>query len=211
LSGVQVQMNNFAAPLISVSEGEVIAVAPNGMQSTSAPASAVVVSYRGVLGVGLAPVNAAAPALYTANSSPSGPALAVNLDDGTLNSDATPVKKGSIVVMYGTGFGTTTPASVDGQTATGEPQNVVQPVSVTIGGKAAEVLFAGNAVGFAGLTQINVRVPDTLTAQGLLPSRCARRHDHTESGCNHALGELSPAPVRHDATLPGSRWRGLQR
>jgi uncharacterized protein (TIGR03437 family) len=170
LAGVAVQINNILAPLLSVSEGEVVAVAPNGMRATDAAASSVVLSHRGVLAYGLAPVTGTAPALLTSNSSPSGPALAVNLDGGSQNSDDTPAKRGSVVVLYGTGFGVTTPASVDGQIAMIDPlQTVMAPESVTIGGEPAEVLFAGNAVGFAGLTQLNVRVPASLTVQGALP------------------------------------------
>ena len=44
-----------------------------------------------------------------------------------------------------------------------------KPVSVTIGGRNAEVLYAGSAPGMvAGLLQINARVPDDL-AGGALP------------------------------------------
>jgi uncharacterized protein (TIGR03437 family) len=36
-------------------------------------------------------------------------------------------------------------------------------VEVTIGGRPAEVVFAGLAPGYAGLTQINLRIPDGLS------------------------------------------------
>ena len=42
------------------------------------------------------------------------------------------------------------------------------PVSVRIGGYAAEVLYAGTVAGYPGLFQINVRVPAGYAASGIL-------------------------------------------
>jgi uncharacterized protein (TIGR03437 family) len=39
----------------------------------------------------------------------------------------------------------------------------VLPVTLKIGGFPAEVLYAGAAPGFAGLMQVNARVPERLT------------------------------------------------
>jgi uncharacterized protein (TIGR03437 family) len=95
----------------------------------------------------LAPVADAAPALFTIGS---GQASAVN-EDGMLNSADHPVARGSWISLYGTGQG------VAGL-----------PVSVRIGGYAAEVLYAGEVAGYPGLFQINVRVPAGYMAPGIL-------------------------------------------
>ncbi len=87
----------------------------------------------------------AAPALF---ADPSGQAMAVN-QDGTLNSSSNPGFLGSIVSLYGTGQG------VSGL-----------PVSVTIGGYAGQVLYAGPVIGYPGLLQINVQVPSGYIATG---------------------------------------------
>jgi uncharacterized protein (TIGR03437 family) len=79
--------------------------------------------------------------------------------DGTLNALENPASVDSVVVLYATGQGVTVPASRTGEAASGiypEPQ---APVSVTIGGREAEVLFRGQAPGTAGVMQINARVP----------------------------------------------------
>jgi len=95
-------------------------------------------------------VSDAAPGLFTTDSG-TGQAAAVN-QDGKLNSSDRPASRGSIILLFATGGGTTESA-----------------VSVTIGGLPADVLYGGPAPGFPGLMQINARVPGKLTQTGALP------------------------------------------
>jgi len=90
----------------------------------------------------------AAPALFADSTSQ----VAATNADGALNSASNPAPRGSIVTLYGTGEG------VGGL-----------PVSITIAGFGAEVLYAGPAAGYPGLLQLNVRVPSGYFAGGALP------------------------------------------
>jgi uncharacterized protein (TIGR03437 family) len=82
-------------------------------------------------------------------------------EDGTLNRPDHPAARGSVVIFWATGEGLTTPAGVDGRVAVPPLAKPQLPVSVRIGGKVAEVQYAGNAPGFvAGAMQVNVRVPE---------------------------------------------------
>ncbi len=102
-----------------------------------------------------------APALFTVNAAGAGAAAAQN-QDGSLNSAQNPAARGSIVVLYGTGEGSTTPEGIDGQIAASVFPKPVLPVSVTVGGQPVEVLYAGAAPGLvAGIFQINARIPLT--------------------------------------------------
>jgi len=73
---------------------------------------------------------------------------------------AEPAKPGEVILLYGTGFGATEPA-----TGVGELARVTAPLAalpeVRIGGVRATVEFAGIAPGAAGLYQVNVRVPES--------------------------------------------------
>jgi len=76
-----------------------------------------------------------------------------------------PARRGEVVLLFANGAG-----PVDNQPPTGEPSpsepfaTVKNPIEVTIGGRPANVAFAGLAPGLVGVHQINVVVPeDTLT------------------------------------------------
>ncbi|MBI4459461.1 MAG: hypothetical protein HY648_05320, partial [Acidobacteria bacterium] len=70
----------------------------------------------------------------------------------------TPAKPDEIVTLYLTGCGLTNPPFPAGVLAGGAAPTM-DPVFMTIGGINAEVLYAGVAPGFAGLYQINVKIP----------------------------------------------------
>jgi len=73
---------------------------------------------------------------------------------------STPFTEGEIIILYGTGFGPTNPPVPKGQLITTAAPLATTP-TVTIGGLAAQVQFAG--VSEAGLYQFNVVVPMGLT------------------------------------------------
>jgi uncharacterized protein (TIGR03437 family) len=73
----------------------------------------------------------------------------------------TPAKPGEVVILWGTGFGATTPAVPAGVQVTGAAYLAFAP-SVTVGGITAQVLGAALAPGVAGLYQIAITVPATV-------------------------------------------------
>jgi adhesin/invasin len=91
---------------------------------------------------------------------PDGRAAALN-QDLSVHTAATAQPAGGIIVLYLTGQGPTTPPVPDGTGAPASPLSMVNgQVSAQIGGKPAEVVFAGLAPGFVGDTQVNVRIPN---------------------------------------------------
>ncbi len=108
-----------------------------------------------------------APGLY----SYSGNVLAFN-QDGTLNTGpitnngvvvtpANAAAAGSVVVIYMTGLGQTDPPGQDGvRYGSLVLAETVAPVTATIGGQAATVIYAGSAPGqIAGVMQVELVVP----------------------------------------------------
>jgi uncharacterized protein (TIGR03437 family) len=87
-------------------------------------------------------------------------AVVVN-QDGRINSASSPATGGSVVVMYATGYGQTSPPGVTGQPSHVPEARPLLPLTLTIGGNPSPILYAGEAPGYVGLLQINARVPDT--------------------------------------------------
>ena len=106
-------------------------------------------------------VGNAAPAIFTQDSSGTGPAAALKASDQSLVTAANPLQAGDAVELYATGLGSTTPDN-------GLDVAVQQP-TVTIAGVACPVSFAGAAPGFDGLDQINCTIPSGLAASSSAP------------------------------------------
>ncbi|HVW85071.1 MAG TPA: hypothetical protein VHB50_10345 [Bryobacteraceae bacterium] len=165
LAGTTVTFNGTAAPLIYTSSTVVAAVVPYEVYGS--PSAQVVVTYQGnTSAVFTLPVGATAPGIFTSDASGSGQAAAVN-QDGTLNNASHPAPIGSVIALYATGEGQTTPGGIDGKLANSSPYAMpLQPVNVTVGGLPAVVNYAGAAPTLvAGLMQLNVQIPS-----GVVPS-----------------------------------------
>lgn len=154
LGGVQVTFGGIAAPIFSAQAQQITVQVPweiAGQTSTE-----VAVTYNGPSVVAAAPVvvRPSAPGIY-----------AVANSDGTLNSPSNPAKAGSFITIYGTGGGVTSPFATTGGLwpITAVLPTLALPVSVSIGGTNAIVLYAGSAPTLeSGYMQINVALPSGL-------------------------------------------------
>jgi uncharacterized protein (TIGR03437 family) len=106
-----------------------------------------------------------APGLFAQNASGSGPGAILN-QDNSLNGPARPAAKGSIVQVFMTGEGQTTPQGVTGALTTvtlPPPQVTPAPlaaIQILINGQPALYTYAGEAPGMvAGVMQLNVQIP----------------------------------------------------
>ena len=166
LADTEVLFNGEPAPLFYAQSNQVNAQAPYGIAARGV--AQVEVRVAGELRARAAVVVAAsAPAIFTLSGG-RGAAVAVN-QDGTLNSESNPAARGSAVTLFATGEGLTDPGAVAGRPASPPFSRPLLPVILTMGGSEAEVLYAGQAPGFAGLMQVNARVPSGFVPPGLLP------------------------------------------
>jgi len=144
------------ASLLYAGSGQINAVVPFGLDVAS-PA-AIRLQIGGLTLSATSPVSATSPGIFAANGSGFGPGAILN-EDSSMNSPDNPAKAGSIVVLYGTGFGVLQSPLLDGQPIPAA-NSTVNPVSATVAGFPAEVLYAGAAPQLiAGSIQVNLRLP----------------------------------------------------
>lgn len=166
LGGAQVLFDGKPAPLVYVSATQSAAIVPYEVSGSTV----VTVSYSGQVSAPLTlPVALTAPALFSANLWGYGQAAATN-EDGSLNSAARPAAIGDVITLFATGEGQTMPAGIDGKLAGNPAPSPLLPVTLTIGGPQAAVVYAGGAPGSpAGVMQINARIPAGITAGDAVP------------------------------------------
>ena len=71
-----------------------------------------------------------------------------------------PAKPGDVIILWGTGFGPTSPSAPIGvQLPSDTTYATANPVTVTVGGIAAQIYSATLAPGFAGLYQVAIQIP----------------------------------------------------
>jgi uncharacterized protein (TIGR03437 family) len=166
-NSTQVMIGGTAAPLIYASPNQVNAIVPFEAGSTGTATVQVIAAgvQSGTWAIPLAPSE---PSVFTISASGVGPGAIVN-QDGSINAPSNPAARGTFIQIYATGGGQTSPPSSTGTVATGAA-GLTLPVTVSIGGVNAQVLYAGNAPGeFEGVVQINAIVAQSATPGPALP------------------------------------------
>jgi uncharacterized protein (TIGR03118 family) len=157
LDGVSVMIDSKPAYIAYVSPTQINVLVPQDSNTGQVP---VVVTNNGLTSATAnAQLSAFAPAFFVFK----GNAIAAYHSDNVtpvgasgVTTGSTPAAAGETIVLYGTGFGPTTPGYAAGQLIT-TPVPLAALPTVTFGGASATVTYAG-LVG-AGLYQINVTVP----------------------------------------------------
>jgi uncharacterized protein (TIGR03437 family) len=172
LGGTEVLLGGQAIPLQFVSPGQINALVPFGTP-VNGPQQ-LIVKQNGVYAFPETLIVAqASPAVFTQTQTGQGAGVIVVVKaNGTQfeASAAQPASEGDVLVIYCAGLGPVSPAVADGAAAPlSTLSKTVNPVTVTIGGQSAQVLFAGLAPGFAGLYQVNALVPAGITAGANTP------------------------------------------
>jgi uncharacterized protein (TIGR03437 family) len=150
LGGASATINGVPAPLYYVSPTQLNIQIP--YETGSGPA---------VLGVN----NNGSVAFFTFSVTPSAPGIFTDLNRGSALVPVSSAKRGDTLLAFLTGEGEVSPSLSTGATPfPATPLALLprpaMPVTVTVGGIAAPIAFAGIPPGLAGVTQVNFVVPN---------------------------------------------------
>lgn len=182
----QVLLNGKPAPLLYVSANQINAIVPYEV-GASGTATIQVVSNGLPSATWGIPVAASAPAIFAVDSSGVGQAAVLN-QDNSLNGASNPAGAGSVIQIFATGGGQTVPASVTGTVAGSSLDSTVLPVTATIGGADAPVMYHGSAPGeVAGMLQVNAVVPAGIAPGSAVPIFVTVGGKQSQSGATIAV------------------------
>jgi uncharacterized protein (TIGR03437 family) len=190
IGGVTVTIGGTPAPLTYVGDKQINAVVPYEVAASGSGTVSLIVNYQNQASSPYSlQVTSSSPAIFTQDSSGSGPGAILN-QDNSVNKPGKPAARGSIIQIFMTGEGATTP---DGVTGLVTPGTLPIPapklfVGVYIGGQQAELKFDGEAPGaVAGVMQVNAVVPQTVTPGNSVPITIKVGNNTSPSGVTLAV------------------------
>jgi uncharacterized protein (TIGR03437 family) len=164
LSETEVLFDNVRGTVLYTSQTQINVVVPYAVFGRAS--TRMTVTYRGQVStlVELRVLDAV-PGVFLAGAGSQGAFLNQN---GSVNAASNPAAKGSVITVYATGEGQTTPAGQDGRVTPTDGtllKRPLLPVTATVGGMPAIVEYAGAAPGIvSGVMQVNLRISDSVAS-----------------------------------------------
>ena len=185
MGDIRVLFDGVPAPLLFTRIDQINAIVPYEMHARLSARVQVESGTSLSIPIELKVVDAA-PGLFTNSGSGRGQAAALNIDL-TANSVLNPAPRGSVIAVFGTGEGQTDPPGNNGRVIATDLRRPILAVTAKIGGKTAEVTYAGSASGLvSGVFQANIRIPEDIDP-GIVPIEIQVGGTPTQSGVTIAV------------------------
>jgi uncharacterized protein (TIGR03437 family) len=168
LNGAEVLFNGQPAPMVYGSTYQANVIVPYEVANQAT--ATITLQFGGVTsGQWVVPIAPSAPGIFTIGSAGVGPGAVLN-QDSSVNSASNPAARGSVVQIYATGEGQTSPPGVTGSVIVTNLKHPLLPVTVSIGGQNAMVQYDGSSgESVSGLLQVNAVVPQTVAPGSTVP------------------------------------------
>jgi len=168
LAETQVLFDNIPGTVLYTSQTQVNVIVPYGIFGRLS--TRMTISYRGQISSALElRIADSSPGIFAIGGSTQG---AIVNQNNTVNTASNPAPKGSVVTVYVTGEGQTSPGGQEGRVTPTDGtllKRPLLPVTATIGGIPVVVEYAGSSPGIVnGVMQANLRIP-ALISSGNMP------------------------------------------
>lgn len=174
IGNTRVLFNGVPGPMLYAGTNQINVLAPWNLPPGQN--LAITVEYAGVNSLPLLNYsNTSTPAVFMAQppTYPPGQGAILN-QDGTINSSSNPAQRGSIISIFCTGMGLLSPVPQDGEIIQDTTHLLQVSVPILFPGATglteAQIIYEGAAPTLvAGVTQVNVQLPDTFPVSVTLP------------------------------------------
>lgn len=184
LNGVSVQFvqgsNNYPAPMLFVSTGQVNLQVPQEIVPGGAPVTVTVTTAAGTSAAEQISVGPLGPGIFAQAVGSNQLAISVNNSDGTLTWAAAsipgvtshPAKAGDVLIIYATGLGAVDTPIADGTSPSASDnklRNTTTAPTVMVGGVQAQLVYSVLSPQFVGVDQLAITVPSGVTPGNNVP------------------------------------------